>query len=801
MTDLVRFAVFALPLGLIFNLVGYLPESLRLFSVYLFLLLPIFFRQPEHRSTQLIAVAVAVLTNTLAPRNAAFELAVLLGAHFYVWAGYRRTWRTPYTAVVFFGLLYVFLFMSPQGFHPLDTMAQGVSQWYSRLMRQPCNLGYTYLNLGSALLFLTLSVFLIRDGASLVRSVCFLVLLVLVTAVGVKFLLFKADFDTDFLLKLETGTFLDYRQYAQFAARLAALAFPAILFLAHLGLFMVFHGSWIAGRMPSQAVPARLRWREQFGPLLGIGLAIVLMAALAPMTWLDPAKPRQALFYGKGVVSFSKPVYGGYGTPAAGMYGIYVDLLGLFGFSARVVDAIPDRLDDVDLLILTNLDHPLPDGVPERVWQFVSEGGHLWVLGDHTFIKNGRHHINELLRPCHIRLANDSAKNLLQGWFESYELRLSQPLLRLRNDAENSLSILVGASLQLEPPAAPLILGRYGFSDAGRTENDDKVGYLGDFKLTHNERLGDLVLVAAEAYGKGKVMVFGDTTSFFNANTGKTCELVRAVLTWFRTDPAAGWPAPRSAIWAPVALLAMVLICLLRWPSASLPPAILGAVAVYAVLWQAQAQPLPMDEAASRQRLAIIDYTHNPRVSKHALMPDAVFGLALNIMRFGWIPVETDNWGWPTLRGSRCLFLIAPQRPFTRAEISDVLRFVHGGGDVVMTCGRKEVAACRTLLEALGLEVLNVPLGRFFDRKAFGSPVSFYSAWALAVHTKEASIITADDSWPLIVAVRHGKGQFVLVGDSEFLLNKNLEGDGNHDPNNIEFLKRLFAYLGEGKMP
>ena len=36
-----------------------------------------------------------------------------------------------------------------------------------------------------------------------------------------------------------------------------------------------------------------------------------------------------------------------------------------------------------------------------------------------------------------------------------------------------------------------------------------------------------------------------------------------------------------------------------------------------------------------------------------------------------------------------------------------------------------------------------------------------------------------------------GKGQLVVIGDSEFLHNRNVEGHKNHDPANTAFIKNL----------
>jgi len=790
--------VFLLTLGLVFDFTGYLPLHLRLFLVYLLLLVPICLRHTRHRLVLALALVVTVGLNATVTSDPLSRTGLLLLTVLLVWDRADIGLRAFWPPVVFFALVHAFLFMSPKGYFFLDGLTQRSAALYATLLRDTCNLGYTYQNLGSALLFAALSVFLIRDGVSGVRTVCFAVLLVLTTAAVFKFVLYRIDIDADLTLKLDWHDYRSLSQYAGFCSRLIVLAFPGILFLAHLVLFLVFHPTWLGkGAVEAGAAIQPPRFAR-------VGTSLCFIAGLGLLTFVFPPQtarsdnsPR-AVFYGRGVVSFSKPRYGTreYGSPSAGMYGTFVDLVRLFGFRTEVLDELPGDLDAVDLLIFTNLDHPLPADEYASIRDFVAGGGDLWVLGDHTFIKNGRNHINDLLAPFSIRLKNDSAKNLVQGWFESYEIRLAKPFGLLKNDADNSLSMLVGASLDIEPPAVPFLLGRYGYSDLGTLVNDEETGHLGDFRYTRDERLGDLVLIAGQRFGNGSVVVFGDTTSFFNSNTGKTYTLLQAVLGTFARRPPSLSQAGFGRL-LPL-LLAGVLLLSFRLVPAPHTPAVLAVLVLYALVWLHVGQRVCFDRAAARERLALIDFSHNPRASKHGNMDDGLFGLKVNLMRYGLLPLDPATWEPALLQDAACLFLVAPQELFRESEIADIHAFLARGGNVVLTCGREGVENCKPLLDAMGLDVLNIPLGRFFDREAFGRPVSFFSAWPIAVHDADVEVITAYDDWPLIVARRWQKGTFVLIGDSEFLHNQNLEREKKYDINNIEFLRRLLDRLVGG---
>ncbi|MEO0017294.1 MAG: hypothetical protein RLZZ522_577, partial [Verrucomicrobiota bacterium] len=166
----------------------------------------------------------------------------------------------------------------------------------------------------------------------------------------------------------------------------------------------------------------------------------------------------------------------------------------------------------------------------------------------------------------------------------------------------------------------------------------------------------------------------------------------------------------------------------------------------------------------------------------------------INLLRHGEMSIALNDWNPAVLDQAKIVVLNAPRRPVTADEFRDLRRLMERGGTVILGCGFLDAGGCQELLKPLGLAITGVPLGRFFDKPAFGAPVSFMSAWALDKELPQnAKILCAYDAdRPLMVSVPVGKGQFVLIGDSEFLHNRNLEGHKNHDPANTAFLKTLF---------
>lgn len=791
--------LYLLPLGFIFDFVGCLPPYLRLTFVYALLLLPPALR-PEKRS---IWGALAVLATMILEAAVALppvaELALLLLAHQAVWWAVGPVSARLTAGVAAYGLLHAGLFLSPWGY----PITEALSEWTGRiagwLTGNAYNLGPTYQNVGGLLLFLMLSV-AAWDGSRLAfgRTASWLGIALLLDGLLSLVLIRKIDFGADMVWELKYQEVFGYRALYEHVQGLALLFYPALIFLAQMAAYLVLHFERPRRGGQTVATPPPRWLGRKWSPLALVGVLAVAAAGLSallmpPTGWRQPAPP-EVVFVEKGVVSYTKPDYTRYGRSAGGMFGLLPEYARLFGCRTSVVRDIPESLPEKGVLVLTNLDAPEPPEVQQRIWDFVRQGGGLWVLGDHTFIKNGRNHINDLLEPCQIALRHDSAQFFPQGWFNAYDFRQGTPFGLLRDPAENRPAILVGASLELQVPAAPFILGRYGYSDWGTTETDAERGYIGDFEYQAQERLGDLVLVAGQAFGDGRVLVFGDTTSFFCNNMPRSFEILRTALSWF--GEKRGWVTSGGSVarWLTGLLLALVVALMLWVPWRPISAAALATFGLMAWIGQRPTGLLPFDLTYSRERLAIVDFSHQPDASKHSSMDNGLHGLTINLMRYGLLPVIMDDWDTEVLNAARLVVLNAPRRTIDRTERRELEGFFARGGTVLLGCGFPHFAFCRDFLEPLGIGVEGLPLGRFFDRPVFGRPVSFFSAWPLRVTNPKVAVICLYDTWPLIGVLPIGNGRLAIIGDSEMLLNRNVESMDNYDPNNIQFIKSILDY-------
>ena len=796
--------LYLLPLGLIFDLAGYTTPSLRLFLIYGLLALPICLRPSRQAGWLMSGLVLAMVVRAALPFPAVAEAALFLLAHQVIWSVTAPVPRALRTGVVAYAFVHFYLFASPLGYPIIEAMTGLANQTSEWITGNPFHLGWSWQNLGGLLLFLILSVFS-WDGSrvAFLRTGSFVLVALLVNALAAMILIDQVDFGADFVWELKFRDPSGIKELGELAKGLVLLAYPAFLFLAYLLAYLALHYGKRSKGEGAASAPGwsalKDDWRPGRKPLIIGGTTLLLMLVVVPPTsWRRPDPP-ELVFLNRGVVSFTKPDYTRYGKSAGGMFGMLPEYSRLFGCKTSVVKEIPATLRPGQVLVVTNLDEPLDEATHQRIRDFVANGGALWVMGDHTFIKNGRNHINDLLEPWNISLRNDSAQFFPQGWFQCYRFRQGTPFASLRDDAENRPGILVGASLELGIPAEPFVLGRWGYSDWGLNDPapEGNRGHLGDFEYQASERLGDLVLVAGQRSGKGRVLVFGDTSSFFNATLSRSFELLQANLSWLGESNVWSLAASKPGRLSAMVLLLCFCGLAFRWRNSASTVSALATAGIYSIACHGPGGLLDYDDSFAREHLAVIDFSHQPNASKHSSMDDGLHGVSINLLRYGLMPVTANEWDPTMIDRARYVVMNAPRKPVSGGERRDLTRFMERGGTVIVGCGYQNYATCRSLLEPLGLRVRNVPLGRFFDRPAFGQNVSFMSAWPIEVSNDKAEIVCSHEAGSLIVSVPVGDGQLVLIGDSEFLHNRNMEGHDNHDPANTAFLKNLFDHTSK----
>lgn len=575
-------------------------------------------------------------------------------------------------------------------------------------------------------------------------------------------------------------------------------------------------------------------WLRRYG---WPGLMLVLALALPCLTALHRTRlsleGKKIVVYEKGFLNWLKPKHGEYGRLSVGMYGMLPEFLRAYGAQCVVSPDLSETdLAGADLLLLIFPNKPWAAGQLDRIWKFVRQGGSLIVLGEHTVLeKDGGNRFNDVLAPTAMRVAFDSAMFAVGGWLESYQA-LSHPATAGLGDRRNEFGVVIGASVQARWPARPVLVGRYGFADPGDPTNDERKGgsMMGNHRYDPGEKLGDLVLVAEQRLGRGRVMVFGDTSGFSNGILPGSHDFVARLFAALCADT---WVAP-GRLWAALAGLVVLAGALGCWahlmPSPRPWPVLVAAVALAASYsWATNvsgwsARVLPDGRRTTPNNLAYIDRTHLERCSQESWRPDGLGGLHLTLMRNGYLALDLHEFSPDRLERAGLLISVAPARPFTAAEIAAVRRFIADGGIFICTVGWPESAASRPLLAALDFYVGGLaaattggpepkPFGHFkapyFNGGDYMAYVRFHAGWKVEStdpHAQPLAYGPRDPKGPpgqqdptVILMRRIGRGKAVVVADTAFATNQNLEREGGEPfegmRENADFWRWLVTYL------
>jgi hypothetical protein len=552
--------------------------------------------------------------------------------------------------------------------------------------------------------------------------------------------------------------------------------------------------------------------------------ALLMLAAVVPLAttlcWqrLD-LRDKKVVVYKEGFLNWLKPTHGDYGRLGSGMYGMLPIYLESLGAECVISPELSeDDLRDADAVVLIYPNEPWKEGQLDRIWDFVRSGGSLLVLGEHTVREeDGGDRINDVLDPTSMRVRFDSSMFAVGGWLQSYE-PLAHPTTAGVTDEENTFGVVIGATVDAGWPARPVLVGRWGWADPGDAAAGESM--MGNRRYDLGEKLGDLLLVAEQPFGKGKVIVFGDTSGFTNGLTVGCHEYTSRLYAYLadgKTTCQATWRQ-----W--VGLLAAAwLVVLLAWrPSAWHIVAVAVVVSVsLTVSTRASdraAEVLPDGRAQTPNNLAYIDVSHLHAFSREGWRSEGVMGLCLTLMRNGYLPLMLPEVTEERLSRARLLISVAPAKPYSIRERQAIENFVRDGGIFICTVGYEEAEPLHPLLSKLGYYVGGdpetwetttgepVPLGHFktpfFDGGDYRAYVRFHAAWPIDCDDPNRLVVSHYPPDKLLIVVRRvGRGLVAVIGDTCFAMNKNLElesgvpFEGKRE--NADFWRWFLALLGE----
>ncbi len=464
----------------------------------------------------------------------------------------------------------------------------------------------------------------------------------------------------------------------------------------------------------------------------------------------------------------------------------------------------PADLQDTQTLVLINSPKIWDDREQRTIYDFVGRGGSLLVLGDHTDVFGLMRGFNSLLGPVGIQFRFDSVHKARQSW---RGCQAAAPDAVAWGWDEENPGVAVGASLQLSGSARPLLVGRYAFSDKGAREN--VVGsYLGNYHFDVGERLGDLVLVATATHGRGRVVVWGDTSAFQGVSYYYS-DVVSPMLAWL-SRPAAWTERPPVRAAAAIGLLvAIAWLWLSRGGACESAVIALGLLLGLGVPWYLSRSHrearLPVSDDT-----VLFDRSHLPLIGHYGARVNPIGPLNTNLMRSGFRVGEMRNWDSAAIGRAKGVAFVAPQRSFTAAEVQDLLRAEGRGAVVILAAGQPDSDGSRRLLHAHDLALAPKPLGTVTSadpgasRREREAHPRLLDAWPI-VRTDGGSpaelpgVQTIYRRGRDVVALfrRMGAGGLLLIADTRFFSDMNVEGISGPWIGNLALIHDMFEnYLG-----
>jgi hypothetical protein len=594
-------------------------------------------------------------------------------------------------------------------------------------------------------------------------------------------------------------------------AGLVAIAYVALLPLIAAGIRhdvdQPFWPGTIAGValifIASAVVPTdegRLEPRGRVVP--AISLACVVLAAVALLRvdlWSAPRLPKTAniLVVNEGGLDWERPRFGKFDAFDGGMFGLLPFYLRASGFSiATAQGEVPSagELENTDVLVLIN--NPRKWTADERamIEGYVRRGGSLLVLGDHTNVFGLQEGFNTLLRPLGISFRFDSAYHIRDGWHGC--LSSVPPRFTVGLD-ESSLGHAIGASLETAGAAFPLASSGFAFSDAGNPDNH-MGSYLGDYRFELDERLGDVDLVAARFLGRGKVVVYGDTSAFQNASLPSTYvpHLLR-LMRWL-ARPVAIQETLAVRLVVAAALLAALLFLLVARRQVRAEPVL---IALLLTIVPAPREQAPFEDLHD---VVWVDLSKQPRVGHYDAGRNPIYPLLTNFARSGLLPVWKSEPGFEGLHDSRALVMVAPASPLGERETEALVRYMQDGGVVIVAANAADACEVDPLLRSVGLALEPVPLGTFpirrgrdtddgMPRLLDASPIRdlLDPAAPSTSGLGELRALVAQGGFTGIAYRKVRVGGLLLIGDTRFFSARNIENDSGVHEGNVVLLYRI----------
>jgi len=548
--------------------------------------------------------------------------------------------------------------------------------------------------------------------------------------------------------------------------------------------------------------------------LLGAGLFLLFGAGtLGFFQFQDPGEPKDGRilldeahspFWERTDVALDRETYG---RNTLYTYRSMLDLLQ----KHHAVEVNHDRaytselLADCDVLILKTAPLPFGESEVEAIVDFVEGGGGLFLIGDHTDLLGINSHLNQVATRFGIRFEKDSCNRLDTGQLHSFA---PHPLLRHPAMAGvASFGFMTSCSLAAPWWAENAMVCLNTFSD-GVDYSDPNL--FGNVRVDTEESFGAFLMAAAVKQGAGRVLAFSDSTvlSSFSLGYGGRREFLLSAVDYLNRRNVWGYLPNRAlGLLAGLALVVGVPLMSRRGRcgyALAIGSTALGALAMSGLLALAS----PAGEPPQGEGFRYVTFLEGhgdfvlPPPLGYSRVPDekAFDGFLVWTQRMGRFPRVSDSID-EALEGSEALVLINPTRELSPASQRRIIRWVAGGGRLlVMDSLLNRRSSANQLLRAFGLElvcdVFPCPGGPSEGPPASGHPElsTRVSPEAMVLRLSVSGgdpLYAAADGQVLIGETRIGEGRVIAVAESS-TFSRACMGTQTEEPEKDSPLRRVY---------
>jgi hypothetical protein len=467
--------------------------------------------------------------------------------------------------------------------------------------------------------------------------------------------------------------------------------------------------------------------------------------------------------------------------------------------SRLTVPITPQTLADCDVLVIKVPMRSYATEEIESIERFVSGGGGLLLVGEHTNFSGSSAFLNAIAERFGFRFRYDC----LFGMDVFYQQRYEPPLVpHPVVQRVPLLDFAVSCSLAPGRSAGRAVIRGTGLKSLPADYH--AFNYYPQFADRAEMRYGAFIQLWATRHGRGRVLAFTDSTIFsnFSAFEPGKAELWLGMLEWLNHRPL--WPEPR---WWLVGLGGALLGgagLARRWSRLAasedfwwllVAAGVLGWSTAVVAARELHRAAMPLPTAVRPFVQVVID-----RTVSDVLLPQSGFiGGAENgyglferwILRLGYFTArrgEPRPHGQPSEFAADLLVVIRPTRPPTEKFLRRLVEYVNAGGKLLLLDSPDNTGStANILLEPFGLRIEH---GRAIE----GLLASDGNLPAVPLH--KAAVVRGGKAFcwvghsPVGTVARHGGGLVVALGLADSFSDARMGATGDVEPDAP--LRRLY---------